>query len=186
MHGAVLLLLAAVAHAQERLPLQDDMWREFDTYRVRLIQLAKATPEERYDWRPGDGVRSIKEVLLHVALNNYMLLDMMGRPVPAVLYPGLPATEPERQRAIAKKNLELEKQIGGKQKVIEAVEQAFDAAAIPLKEASAADLNRGAMFGDRKTTMGGLQFRLVVHLHEHLGQLIAYARSVGVTPPWSQ
>jgi hypothetical protein len=24
------------------------------------------------------------------------------------------------------------------------------------------------------------------HLHEHLGQLIAYARSNGVTPPWSQ
>jgi hypothetical protein len=24
------------------------------------------------------------------------------------------------------------------------------------------------------------------HLHEHLGQLIAYARSNAVTPPWSQ
>jgi uncharacterized damage-inducible protein DinB len=25
----------------------------------------------------------------------------------------------------------------------------------------------------------------VTHLHEHLGQLIAYARSNGVKPPWS-
>ena len=24
------------------------------------------------------------------------------------------------------------------------------------------------------------------HLHEHLGQLIAYARSNGVVPPWSR
>jgi hypothetical protein len=24
------------------------------------------------------------------------------------------------------------------------------------------------------------------HLHEHLGQLIAYARSNNVTPPWSK
>ena len=24
------------------------------------------------------------------------------------------------------------------------------------------------------------------HLHEHLGQLIAYARTNGVKPPWSQ
>ncbi|HEY6147020.1 MAG TPA: hypothetical protein VIZ69_04950 [Thermoanaerobaculia bacterium] len=24
------------------------------------------------------------------------------------------------------------------------------------------------------------------HLHEHLGQSIAYARSNGVTPPWSE
>jgi uncharacterized damage-inducible protein DinB len=28
--------------------------------------------------------------------------------------------------------------------------------------------------------------RMVAHLHEHLGQLIAYARSVGVVPPWSE
>ena len=27
---------------------------------------------------------------------------------------------------------------------------------------------------------------LLTHAHEHLGQSIAYARSVGVTPPWSQ
>jgi uncharacterized damage-inducible protein DinB len=26
---------------------------------------------------------------------------------------------------------------------------------------------------------------LVTHMHEHLGQSIAYARSIGVTPPWS-
>jgi hypothetical protein len=26
----------------------------------------------------------------------------------------------------------------------------------------------------------------VAHLHEHLGQSIAYARTNGVTPPWSQ
>jgi uncharacterized damage-inducible protein DinB len=26
---------------------------------------------------------------------------------------------------------------------------------------------------------------LVSHEHEHLGQMIAYARSNGVTPPWS-
>ena len=27
---------------------------------------------------------------------------------------------------------------------------------------------------------------LLTHAHEHLGQSIAYARSVGVVPPWSQ
>jgi len=27
---------------------------------------------------------------------------------------------------------------------------------------------------------------LLTHAHEHLGQSIAYARSIGVVPPWSQ
>jgi hypothetical protein len=26
---------------------------------------------------------------------------------------------------------------------------------------------------------------VVTHAHEHLGQAIAYARSNGITPPWS-
>jgi hypothetical protein len=28
--------------------------------------------------------------------------------------------------------------------------------------------------------------RLATHAHEHLGQAIAYARSVGTVPPWSK
>jgi hypothetical protein len=35
--------------------------------------------------------------------------------------------------------------------------------------------------------MAGLELWVLTttHLHEHLGQLIAYARSNGVVPPWS-
>jgi hypothetical protein len=28
--------------------------------------------------------------------------------------------------------------------------------------------------------------RILVHMHEHLGQSIAYARMNGITPPWSK
>ncbi len=35
-------------------------------------------------------------------------------------------------------------------------------------------------------TAGDLWVRAVTHLHEHLGQSIAYARSNGVVPPWSR
>ena len=39
-------------------------------------------------------------------------------------------------------------------------------------------------FGQPHTRLGVL-FLMAYHLHEHLGQSIANARSVGVTPPWS-
>jgi uncharacterized damage-inducible protein DinB len=115
-----------------------------------------------------------------------MLLDMMGRAVPDELYPNLPQKQPDRMRTIAQGNVKLEKSITGKQKSIAAAERAFAAVDQPIKSTSAAGLNAPAMFFDRKTSMGGLQLRAVAHLHEHLGQLIAYARSVGVVPPWSQ
>ena len=37
-----------------------------------------------------------------------------------------------------------------------------------------------------KTTYRRMWISTTTHLHEHLGQLIAYARSNKVTPPWSK
>jgi len=31
-----------------------------------------------------------------------------------------------------------------------------------------------------------MYLRIIVHANEHMGQLIAYARMTGVTPPWSK
>ena len=41
------------------------------------------------------------------------------------------------------------------------------------------------VFG-QKSTARGMWITTATHLHEHLGQLIAYARSNNVTPPWSK
>ena len=41
------------------------------------------------------------------------------------------------------------------------------------------------LFG-RKTTSRASWISTTTHLHEHLGQLIAYARSSNVVPPWSK
>ena len=38
----------------------------------------------------------------------------------------------------------------------------------------------------QKNTTRGVWIVTATHLHEHLGQLIAYARSNNVTPPWSK
>ncbi len=182
--GVLAFVLAAPA--QQRLPLQEDLWREFDLYRDRLFQLAKAIPAEKYGWRPAQGVRSVQEVVLHVALNNYMLLDMMGQRPPADLYPGLPENAVEQQGAVARRGVAIEKEARSKDEVLKMAERAFAAIAGPLKETTAEGLSRPATFFDRKSSVGGIEVRAVMHLHEHLGQLIAYARVIGVVPPWSQ
>jgi uncharacterized damage-inducible protein DinB len=41
------------------------------------------------------------------------------------------------------------------------------------------------LFGMDMTKQGAVMF-LLSDQHEHLGQSIAYARSNGVTPPWSK
>ena len=53
-------------------------------------------------------------------------------------------------------------------------------------EESAGELDRPVSLRGSPTTVGDIWIRAVVHLHEHLGQSIAYARSNGVVPPWSR
>ena len=49
-----------------------------------------------------------------------------------------------------------------------------------------ATLEEQPKFEGRKITTRGLWIATTSHLHEHLGQLIAYARSNNVTPPWTK
>ena len=51
-------------------------------------------------------------------------------------------------------------------------------------EESVGALDREVVLGS-PTTVGDVWIRAVVHMHEHLGQSIAYARANSVVPPWS-
>src|SRR5688500_19893146 len=43
-----------------------------------LIRLAEAIPADKYSWRPAVGVRSVSEVLLHVAGSNLNMPRVLG------------------------------------------------------------------------------------------------------------
>ena len=60
-----------------------EMHRDVNEAQKKMVDLAKAMPETAYGWRPGAGVRSVGEVFLHVASDNYMIPMMMGKPAPA-------------------------------------------------------------------------------------------------------
>jgi hypothetical protein len=52
-------------------------------------------------------------------------------------------------------------------------------------EETRAQLDRAVTLGGSETSVGDVWIRAVTHLHEHLGQSIAYARANEVVPPWS-
>ena len=41
-------------------------------------------------------------------------------------------------------------------------------------------------FRDKDAIADGVLLRLLIHTNEHMGQSVAYARMIGVVPPWSQ
>lgn len=55
-----------------------NIYGKFDIAEHQLLRLADAFPPDRYAWRPADTARSVREVLVHVAVVNLMLLGIVG------------------------------------------------------------------------------------------------------------
>lgn len=135
----------------------------------KFVRLAEAIPAEKYTWRPAADVRSFAEVFLHVSAANYNLYKLVGTPPPS----GLDVKG-------------LEKSTTDKSKVIATLKDSFAHAKAAIKSMADADLEKSMdWFGGKNTERGILLF-IVRHAAEHLGQSIAYARSSGIVPPWTE
>ncbi len=174
-----------VAHAQQPAPVAGSappaaiaaLLQDLAQAEQKLIGLAEAIPEEQYGWRPAEGVRSVGEVVMHVAADNYFLPTFAGHAAPAETgikdgdYPSVQAYE---GRSVSK------------EQALQALRDSFAHLRRSMEAADEAFLGRTLnVFGSEMT---GLYLSVITttHLHEHLGQMIAYARSNGVVPPWSQ
>ena len=156
--------------------LRAELIRDVDQLETKYMGLARAMAGQ-YAWRPAEGVRSVGEVFGHVAGANFMIPTMAG------------VMMPESMRAASmqegmQKMRELETS-GDEGRILEALEHSFMHVRHAIAEVPDAQLDEMTrMFGQDVTKRVVLTL-LVTHMHEHLGQSIAYARSNGVRPPWS-
>jgi len=147
--------------------LRGDMIAQFDDAATKLVQLSEAMPQDKYTWRPGTGVRSVSEVLMHVAGGHYFILTFAGVKAPAGATDAAEGSVTDRAQVIAR------------------LKQSCDHVRAAIRAASDADLEKPATMFGRATTNRNVYLTIVAHAHEHLGQMIAYARTNGVVPPWS-
>jgi uncharacterized damage-inducible protein DinB len=141
--------------------------KQLDDVEKKLNGLAQATPADKYGWRPGAGVRSISEVFVHVAGANFFFPTMAGVPAPAGLDP------------------KAEKNVTDKAAVQALLKKSFAHAREAAQGLSDEDMAKPAKMFGQPSTVGAVFFTMATHMHEHLGQAIAYARTNGVVPPWS-
>jgi uncharacterized damage-inducible protein DinB len=159
------------------------LW-EFEIVERQLIALAEAIPGEKYDWRPAPTARSVCEVLVHVAAGNFMLLDTIGEPPPIHLYGEVRAQGSDRLWMLVRKNDELEKNLRDKTSVINALSQSLEAVIQSFSASDERALNRPQQFFGEETSVRRVYLRLLAHMHEHMGQMIAYTRCMGLKAPW--
>lgn len=138
----------------------------------KFVALAEAFPQDKYTWRPMDGVRSVSEVLMLAAFEGYAFIPNSFGAKPADLG--------------SREEMAKLRTLSDKPQVIEHLNKGFAHAKQELAAVDAATLTgkRKVMGQDMSVTQ--ISLRIGGDLHEHLGQLIAYARMNHIVPPWSK
>ena len=136
----------------------------------KVMQLAEAIPADKYSWSPEEGVRSVAGVCGHIISANYFFAMKLGATLPEGVNPQT-----------------IEQELTTKEALIPALKQSTELVLSAIKAVDNSALgNKIEMpFPGEYTNMTAI---LIVqgHCNEHLGQLIAYSRMNGITPPWSQ
>jgi uncharacterized damage-inducible protein DinB len=176
----LLTLIATVSltvSAQKRAGLMGDLLADIGDVKGKIVGLAKAMPESSYAWRPMPGVRSVGEAFTHVAADNYFMPAALGIAPPAAT--GISGTDYKTVEA-------YEKKTRTRAEIIAEVEQSFAFLEKAMNDTPDAKLDTTLKMFGRESSIRSTWVMTVTHLHEHLGQLIAYARSNKVVPPWSK
>jgi uncharacterized damage-inducible protein DinB len=158
-------LMVPLAQAQAQpAGIQAAFVKDAGTLSDKFTALARVM-SGKYDWKPGQGVRSVADVFNLIVRENGLLAGVLSGtpntgPKPA------PITDPEKlQEALKASYANLQKAITG----------------LPDSDLQ----TRVKLFGEDMTKQDAL-FLILEDQHEHLGQSIAYARTNGVVPPWSK
>ena len=165
--AAVAALLAVPAQAQDTdNPLTAALSRQFTGVARNVVATAEAVPEDLYDYRPAEGVRSMGEMIGHIT--DYFYQTCAG------------AAGEEMPDA---RNFEA---LASKAEHVEAITAARDYCAAVWAGATDAWLLEvtDTMMG-RQPRVGLLTFNNS-HTNEHYGNLVTYMRLNGIVPPSSQ
>lgn len=159
----LILLLSVPTQAQDGMK---SLFNQQFENASRVNQLAEAMPAESYTWRPEEGVRSVGEVYIHIAQANYMMLGTFGVEAPV--------------------DVQSLGSLTDKDEIVSALNESHDFVLDTVADLSEEQLSDSYNLFGRDLNGEGVLVFILNHMSEHVGQSIAYARSNGVTPPWSE
>lgn len=141
---------------------------ELSSLEKKAVDLANEFPDDKYTWRPAEEIRSVSESFIHMCGANFWLSKFGGLEIP---------------ESFPK---DAEKTITSKEDVVKTLKSSFEQARKFVSGINPEQFEDIIELPFGKKTKREVCLLLVGHAHEHVGQLIAYARSNDVIPPWSK
>src|SRR4029077_13464415 len=144
-----------------------DQWNDVAR---KLIAMSEDFPEDKYDFKPTPGQRSLTEQMLHAAgANNFFINIANGEKPPA-------QEDPSRAKYKTKAD------------VVAYVKKSFEDGAATIKAKGDAGM-AGMMvdpFENQQVRVFEWAYGFMEHSGEHYGQLVVYYRLAGLVPPESR
>ena len=152
---------------------RDQFMQDLETMESKFLELADAMDADMYGWRPMDSVRTVSEVYMLIAGENYVMPSAWG------------AEPPEGMTEVSFAMFgELAKTVD-KAEVLDHLRKSFAYCKQTIEAIADADMNNKIRFFGAERSLGEAFYLMASDMHEHLGQAIAYARMNHVVPPWT-
>lgn len=155
-------------------PFQRDLLGVYSYTQGQVLQLLDAVPQNKFNWRPAAGVRSVGEVFLHIAFANYGMIKMAT------------GKEPPADAGWEMNPAKWEKKATDKAEIKKILEKSFAHVHEVLGAVLDSDLDKMVNMMGHEMTERSVLIILASHMNEHLGQEIAYARTNKIVPPWTK
>ncbi|MGO9126546.1 MAG: DinB family protein [Terriglobales bacterium] len=159
---------AAADHTAPSYDMKGQSLADLQVVQKKFLDLANALPADKFSWRPAADSRSFAEVFLHVAGERYGILGLMGTASPA----GFDGKT-------------FEKSTTDRVRIVEELNKSWEFTQKAINGMSNADFAKLLPKLGPQANAGDVIYILVADAHEHLGQVVAYARENGIVPPWT-
>ncbi|OFW19947.1 MAG: hypothetical protein A3H27_15290 [Acidobacteria bacterium RIFCSPLOWO2_02_FULL_59_13] len=159
--GALVLTASQVATAAD--PVREQLQKQWEATRNQLTTIAQAVPEDKYDYKPTPEVRSFRELLQHLAGEQFTFM-------------GFVAQEPQDNSRIATMKTRAE--------LLKALSEGYDYGTKVLAGMTDQKLVETVPYrGGQQAARLFLVISNMKDNHEHYGNLVTYLRLNGIVPP---
>ena len=160
----------------EEFSLREQFMQDLETMESKFVELADAMDADMYGWRPMrpiDSVRTVSEVYMLIAAENYVMPSAWG------------AEPPEGMTEVSFAMFGELAKVVDKAEVLDHLRKSFAYCKQTIEAISDADMDMKIRFFGAERSLGDSFYIMASDMHEHLGQAIAYARMNHVVPPWT-
>ena len=159
---------ASADHTAPSYDMKGQSLADLQAVQKKFVDLANAIPADKLTWRPSADSRSFVEVFLHVAGERYGILGLMGTTAPS----GFDGKT-------------FEKSTTDRARIVDELNKSWEFTQKAINGMSNADFAKLLPKLGPQANAGDVIYILVADAHEHLGQVVAYARVNGIVPPWT-